>query len=769
MLDREFNIQEVIRIIFRHKGIVFLCIAIVLGVVYSLLRMERPVYKSSMKLAVHEQSVTDVVNDNVNLSTNLTISNQIDVLQSQAFLEQVIKALPPDIYDDYAIYTPGKIGKVTDYIKKIVRSIIGIQTIQLTEKGIALENLFKEISIRHQGGGVIQVSFKSGNPKKAQRVLKIIGDEFIKFNIEYFGNKLKIVLTYFDKQVKDAYKKMQDAERKMQNYQKEKGVTSVDGESFQLSMRLNSLEASNTEVETQLELSKKRLLLLDEKMIELAQKFPEINKLDDYMPQITSLKNRLQRLEKERLLSSAIYTANHPKMVSVSSQVEKIISDLRSLTRNVLGDTTNVVNDVLSWQDLYIQKIMTEVEISSLTRQGESFSKLIADYRKRILYDLPEKEAGLLDLKQQFDMAQQSYISLVNNREKIALAEADKVGNVQILTPSILPEVPDTSHRVMKLVFGFIVGSMLGVTMTFFLEWYNTTLRTTEEVETRTNLPVLGAIPDITSLSKADKKASKSDQRNGNSKFSDIFVVKYPNSVGSESFRRLFTEIEMTVLSKDLNGKVLVVTSPGPNEGKSTISSNLAVTMTEMGRRVLLIDSDLRKPSLHKFFHSEDDFGFVEILKNGRDLETLIPKSSDGQKFLDLVASGHSVKNPVEYLSNSKTKQIINTLRKHYDFIVIDTPPVITFSDALFLGANSDGVLLVLRSGKTQIDAVERCKKVLQKSKIPILGVVVNGINFKREYGPSSYYGSYYKSYYHRYNPNPKKRKGIQRTSWTQS
>jgi len=755
LFDNELNVKEIIRIIYRHKQVVFLSLFLVVAVVFLLLKFEKPAYRSVVKLTVLERSVTDVITDNVDTGTHLTIANQLDVLQSQNFLEQVVTALPPDIYDDYAIYNPSKIRRLTDQVKNVFRNLVGLRQTQLNEKAIAIENIAKMMTVKHQGGGVIQITFKSGNAAKAQKVAEIIGNEFIRFNIENLRKRLTIIREYFARQTDQAYQDMKRAESELQEFKKNKGLTSGQGESEEMAMRLNSLESSYVEVKTQRELAEKRLSMLNQRMDEVVQKFPRLKNLETNIPEINNMKQRLLSLEKERLLTSAIYTDKHPKMVGITTQIEETIRDLRHLTQTVVGDSS--IKDVFNWQDLYFEKLMTEVEIGSLISKEESYGKLVDNYRHKILYEIPEKEQGLSELIQKLEMARQAYQSIVNNSERISMVEVEKVGNVQVLTPATLPVMPDKSQLALKLLFSIFAGTLLGIATAFFMEWYNTAIRTIEEVESKLNLPVISAVPDIQSLRRLDKNLKESVAvEKTKSALSMLFVHVNPNSLITESFRRLHSEIELLLKKEGQLGKAFIFTSAGPNEGKSTLAANLAYTIAQAGRKVVLIDGDLRRPSLHHLFGMNRDFGVVDLLKNGTLLERIIPNHRGAKKWLELITSGKEIDNPIEYLATPKLAQFVELLRIHYDYVIIDTPPLVTFSDAIFLGNVTDGALMVVRSGKTQFAAAERCKSMLAKSNIPILGVVVNGIDYRKQYGPVSYYDQYYKSYYYRYKNHKK-------------
>jgi capsular exopolysaccharide synthesis family protein len=220
----------------------------------------------------------------------------------------------------------------------------------------------------------------------------------------------------------------------------------------------------------------------------------------------------------------------------------------------------------------------------------------------------------------------------------------------------------------------------------------------------------------------------------------DLITISNPNSPSAEAFRTLRTNIQYSSIDKKV--QVVCVTSAGPGEGKSTIGSNLAVVMAEAGKKTLLIDCDLRKPSIHKAFKLSNSTGLSDLLAGRAVFEKTIQET--GIESLQVLTSGMKPPNPSELLASSKMKKFIAALRMRYDFIVIDTPPVLLVTDAQLLVECSDGYLLVIASGEVDKDAAAKAQNLLEKVNAKILGAVLN----KVESSKGGYYGYYGKSYY---------------------
>ncbi len=220
----------------------------------------------------------------------------------------------------------------------------------------------------------------------------------------------------------------------------------------------------------------------------------------------------------------------------------------------------------------------------------------------------------------------------------------------------------------------------------------------------------------------------------------DLITVRNPNSAQAEAYRTLRTNIQYSSIDK--KAQVVCITSAGPGEGKSTVSSNLAIVMAESGKKTLLIDCDLRKPTVHKGFSVSNSTGLSDLLAGKAVFEKAVQES--GIESLQVLTSGTKPPNPSELLASSKMKKFITALRTMYDFIIIDTPPVLLVTDAQLLSECSDGYLLVLASGQVDKEAAAKAQKLLEKVNAKILGAVLN----KFDSAKGGYYGYYGKSYY---------------------
>ncbi|WP_186431532.1 CpsD/CapB family tyrosine-protein kinase [Clostridium sp. BSD9I1] len=231
-------------------------------------------------------------------------------------------------------------------------------------------------------------------------------------------------------------------------------------------------------------------------------------------------------------------------------------------------------------------------------------------------------------------------------------------------------------------------------------------------------------------------------------KVSELITITKPLSPMSETYRTLRTNIKFSSVDKDI--KVIMVTSSGPGEGKSTTASNLAVVMAQAGNKTVIIDCDQRKPRLHKVFGLSNEKGISDILAKEIKFEAAVQNTD--QENLSIITSGTKPPNPAELLSSITMKEFLDFIKKEYDCIIIDTPPIVAVTDAQLLSRHADGCILVVASGQADRDAAMKAKELLEKVDAHMLGVVLNKVDVSSK----GYYGAYY-SYYEEEDNNHKK------------
>lgn len=457
----------------------------------------------------------------------------------------------------------------------------------------------------------------------------------------------------------------------------------------------------------------------------------------------------LKAFKIENLGSSGV--ALLTESANLSQLTEKYV-DLRQEEKKVLStylNGTEQANSIKEQLTLVEQAIDTEV--SSIRRgyqaRYDAYKGSEADLRKQITS--VEGEALRLDqLKLLYEQVesqkaeQERLFELVQRRlNEVSLTKLLKSNNIRILDRATVPTEPAKPRVVFNLMIAAIMGLLGGVVLAFLLEMLDTTIKTQEEVERITGMQFLGIIPTIRDTD--HRSAAKIPE--GKTYRPDLHVGFFPKSRVAECARTIRTNI--LFMSPNTPLDTILVTSASPLEGKTTTAINLATVMSQSSRKVILIEADMRRPRLYRAFGVEPVTGLSEVLIDQSTLDQAILKTEvDG---LDLLPCGPIPPNPSELFHTQKFLDVLEDLKKRYDRVIIDSPPVIAVTDALILAQLVDGVILVSKAGSTRRELLKRSKELLEGISANVIGTILNNVNFEnRRYGKYYYYYRRYGQYY---------------------
>lgn len=370
--------------------------------------------------------------------------------------------------------------------------------------------------------------------------------------------------------------------------------------------------------------------------------------------------------------------------------------------------------------------------VKSIEKQQEAIRQQLATYELN-MRNLPEGERDLARLTRLSTVNANIYTYLLQKHEEARIARASTISNINIVDPAITPRIPVKPQKARNLLLGLVFGLALGLGLVFFLEYLDDSIKDADEAKRVMGLPILAVIPFI---------FGREQKKNGSSKDENVLIMhNEPKSIAAEAFRSLRTNLHFTAINKEK--KIMLFTSTFPQEGKSTITANEAVAISQTGARVLIIDCDLRRSYLHeKFGHSKTP-GLSEILTGDVIFEKALHDT--GIPNLDLITAGTKPPNPSELLGSEAMRQFLLARRENYAYIIIDAPPVLAVTDAPVLTAVADIVILVMEAGRVPVKAAQHMRDALATLQTPIAGMIVNDKTGKGEtYG---YYGGKYGRY----------------------
>jgi tyrosine-protein kinase Etk/Wzc len=477
---------------------------------------------------------------------------------------------------------------------------------------------------------------------------------------------------------------------------------------------------------------------------------------DSYIP---LLQEQIAKLEVQRdvvmaqnpdLVSQELYS---DKLKEVNQQIESLKKTLQSRTQEYLASLMPGTHTTGEGSSSFIgetkQKIIEQtIELQGLSARKKALNTVIQDYEVRF-NQIPKKSIELAKLQRARLSNEKLYLLLDEKFNETAIKEKSEFGYINIVDHAFVPTEPISPHVFKNLILGILFGLGLGIGIVFVREFIDVCIRTPEDLKRN------GFVP-LTTISKMDselKKIKQDIKSNIVQSPFDVHLVSFyrPMAPISESYRHLRTNIQY--LQMDKPTRCVVMTSTNPSEGKTTTVCNLAVAFAQDEKKVLLVNADLRRPMIHATFGLNNDKGLSNYLIGDAKLEEIIQRQV--LQNLDIITSGIVPENPSEILGSNTMKEFIKLIKRNYDIILFDTPPLLAVTDAAVLARETDGVLIVASAGTTRVNALKPVTEYLTSIGIKILGVVLNNYDIHQAIGRRSsfyhygYYG-YESGYYHK-------------------
>jgi capsular exopolysaccharide synthesis family protein len=474
---------------------------------------------------------------------------------------------------------------------------------------------------------------------------------------------------------------------------------------------------------------------------------PDIQGLESTVSSLASLPKMTMQTHVSQLKSEAMAQRVSIKLNLQEADLNgKLFSDLYEV--NVIKDTNLILLKAKHHNPALVRDM-----VNTLSREYIQFISEMSQEQMEQTIIFLEKQYTLFDNKLEeaiskwnvFKMRNEAGLSLAEQTQKAKLETeivnlrktmglmADKTAetrikggidfgqtNILVVSPADMPVRPVEPKKLLNITIAFLLGIFLFTPLAFLLEYLDYRIKTPDDVEEYLNLPVLGVIPHINSKTTGGFIKTKEQ--------SQLVTCCHSKSMAVETYRTL--QMNLSFCNLDSTGRLILVTSAVQNAGKSTVVSNLAVVLSQAGNKVLVVDYDLRKPSLHNIFGLDNSLGLLNILVQKKQVQECLQKTEAGPWVL---TSGPIPPNPLEIISAKQTKEFLSDQNKAFDYVLVDTPPVLPVADAVVLSAQVDGVLLVLDSNTTPVDLAVEVKTRLTRVNAKILGVVLNRIKIKNK------------------------------------
>jgi len=469
-------------------------------------------------------------------------------------------------------------------------------------------------------------------------------------------------------------------------------------------------------------------------------------------PAAEELLSRLDKVQLDIESALAIYGEKHPKLRALRNQQRLLRSRLHEALSRVASSIQAEDLMLARQQEALREQIQArkraaindtrqalEAELDMLTRQEEEIVAALQEQNRLALAQARESDE-YARLERDVQRQARVFDVIVDRMKEVDLTKDVGVTNVSIVERAAVPLVPITPNVKRSLFLGLVLGLVLGIGLAFALEHIDSTVKTPEDVEKGAGMAWLGYVPEI----RADGSGREALAERA------TYSLAFPSSAAAESFRSVRTNVYFSGERGEIRG--IAVTSPAPQEGKTVFAANLAITMAQDGKRVLLVDADLRRPRLHAALGHEKQPGLSNLLVEGRPLEELVRTSVNGfdgeLESLHVLCAGTRVPNPAELLGGEAMANFARQVRERYDVVIYDACPAMFLSDAASLCSAADGVILILRAARTRREAALRTRKQLEGVNARIIGGVLNRLRpaMLRHYGYEGY-GYYYYDY----------------------
>lgn len=560
-----------------------------------------------------------------------------------------------------------------------------------------LKNMHIEIG---KGSNILKIHYESENPAVATAMANGIAAAYIEHNLDIRVKPFRNAVEWLSARMVESRSRVEESEKVVQRYKEKKGIVSFETKENVITQKLQELTTQLVQAE-----SKRQEAEVRYKQIQSVIEHPDLlETVPDIMNNLVIQGLRTDQLSVLKKISdlSEKYGPRHPQLQRAKTELDTVQKNLSAEARKMLN-AARTEYDIARGRETSIRRTIEEQKLEVLDLG-----------RKAIDYGVIAGEAV---------NNRQFYELLLKRLQEASLSSGISVSNAQIVDSATVPDRPVKPKRGLNLLLAMIVGALGGAFAAFFTEYIDDTIKTPEDVEKFFDLPFLGSVP----------AAAKEE--------GPLYLFSDARASLAEAFRSVRTGIMLSSV-EDKNPQVMLATSSTPNEGKTTTAANLAVAMAQLGERVLLIDTDMRRHNLHNVFMIDNAIGISDLIMDHARILSAI-KTPEQMPNLSVITGGTLAPNPSELLGSRSMRELLARFRNEYDRIILDSPPFLAFSDPLVLARMADGVLLVVRAGVTSRSVVKKTAQALTGVNGKILGVVLNNVSASWASDSCHYYPQY--------------------------
>jgi len=619
--------------------------------------------------------------------------NRFELLRKDSFLSELFSFIPNKFkprkfyLSKGAIYRYGSLINLKDcsfVVDKVGRYKRAEYSFSLNSHDEVVEFIQKNLSIKPASlkSTVLRLTYKDVIAKRAKDFLNAYVENYLLYSKRNLAETDEQTLEFINKQLSNISGKLEHSEDSLQGFKSSHNISDIDAQKKETIIKVNEFKEELKNAEVELDVIKDLY-----KSVKRGN-YNSVSAVSKTYPLLNTMLQNLENTKNDRERKLSILTVYHPDVIALTKSINSVQNSIVEITRGIFDRTIKRV---------------------------KSLKNIVLQYNKK-LQNFPKIEQELVKHKRVFKVNDNVYNYLLKKQSEVSIEKASTMLNKVVLDYAKEPRKKLSPKLSLIVPTSLFLGFILALLHTMLRVKFDTKIKGNSDIQELTDIPIFGMIPFV---------------KNKN-KYNTAYVLDSPNSSTSESFRIIKNNLEY--MASEKKSKVILVTSSVPNEGKTTVSANLAAILGMGEKRSIILSLDLRRPELHHKFKLSNKKGMSDVLANKTTIKDVTWESEQFSNF-NIVTSGAVPPNPAELIASKKMAEVIAELRETYDYIILDTPPFEYVADALSLAKYADITLFVVKSEFSETKNIKEMEKLLKRVDMPNAGIVLNSVKSKHYMG----------------------------------